>query len=102
MKYLLATDLEARTPNTLTDPDALMAEISQVRAQGYSLDREEFMRDMIALAVPILDVNDRLMATLAFHAPTQRFDIARALEYLPSMREAAADLSSLVSEGEGS
>jgi len=101
VKYLAATNLEARTPNTLTDTDALMDEIAQVRARGYSLDREEFMRDMIALAVPILDVNDRLMATLAFHAPTQRFDIARALDYLPSMRTAAADLSRLVSEGEG-
>ena len=78
-----------------------MDEIARVRTQGYSLDREEFMRDMIALAVPILDVNGRLMATLAFHAPTQRFDIARALEFLPSMRAAAADLSRLVSEGEG-
>lgn len=99
-KYLAATNLEARTPNTLTDADELMTEIASVRTQGYSIDREEFMRDMIALAVPILDTNDRLMATLAFHAPTQRFDIARALEYLPSMHAAAADLSRLVSEGD--
>lgn len=99
VKYLSATDLEARTPNTLTDHDELLSEIARIREQGYSLDREEFMRDMIALAVPILDMSDRLMATLSFHAPTQRFDIARAMEYLPSMRTAAADLSALVSEG---
>jgi DNA-binding IclR family transcriptional regulator len=96
VRYLSATDLVARTPNTLTDPDALLAEIQRVREQGYSLDREEFMEDMIALAVPIRDVNDRLMATLAFHAPTQRFSIERALDYLAAMREAAADLSKLV------
>lgn len=96
MRYLAATDLAARTPNTLTDPDALLAEIQQVREQGYSLDREEFMQDMIALAVPILDVNDRLMATLAFHAPTQRFSIEKALDYLDAIREAASDLSKLV------
>ncbi|EAQ25731.1 MULTISPECIES: IclR family transcriptional regulator [unclassified Roseovarius] len=96
MRYLGATDLEARTPNTLTDPDALLHEIQQVRVQGYSLDREEFMEDMIALAVPILDVNDRLMATLAFHAPTQRFSIEKAMDYLGIMREAASDLSQLV------
>ena len=95
-RYLSATDLVARTPNTLTDPDALLTEIQLVRDQGYSLDREEFMEDMIALAVPILDVNDRLMATLAFHAPTQRFSIAQALEFLDAMRAAAADLSKLV------
>ena len=97
VRYLSATDIVARTANTLTDPDALLAEIQRVREQGYSLDREEFMEDMIALAVPILDVNDRLMATLAFHAPTQRFSIERAMEYLEPMRHAAADLSKLVS-----
>lgn len=96
MRYLAATDLTAHTPNTLTDPDALLAEIQQVREQGYSLDREEFMQDMIALAVPILDVNDRLMATLAFHAPTQRFSIEKALDYLDAIREAAAELSKLI------
>lgn len=96
MRYLAATDLRVRTPNTLTDPDALLAEIQKVRVQGYSLDREEFMQDMIALAVPILDVNGRLMATLAFHAPTQRFTIEKALGYLDAIREAAADLSKLV------
>jgi DNA-binding IclR family transcriptional regulator len=96
-KYLAATDLRERTANTLTDPEALIEEIRLVRETGYALDREEFMQDMIALAVPVLDINGRLMATLSFHAPTQRFDIDRALGYLRQMREAAADLSSLVS-----
>ncbi|GAW34685.1 pca regulon regulatory protein [Roseovarius sp. A-2] len=96
-KYLAATDLRARTANTLTDPEALIDEIRLVRDSGYALDREEFMQDMIALAVPVLDINGRLMATLSFHAPTQRFDIDRALGYLHQMREAAVDLSSLVS-----
>src|SRR6056297_3437035 len=99
MKYLASTDLEARTPNTITNRDRLVEEIGDIRAQGYSLDREEFMRDMIALAVPITDVNGRLMATLAFHAPTQRFDIARALEFREQMHAAARDLASLVSDG---
>ncbi|MHA7852579.1 IclR family transcriptional regulator [Roseovarius sp.] len=100
-KYLAATDLLGRTPNTMTDPETLIDEIRQVRRNGYALDREEFMEDMIALAVPILDVNGRLMATLSFHAPTQRFDIERALGFLEPMREASADLSQLVSDGDG-
>ncbi|EDM72775.1 transcriptional regulator, IclR family protein [Roseobacter sp. AzwK-3b] len=100
-KYLAATDLLGRTPNTMTDPETLIDEIRQVRRNGYALDREEFMEDMIALAVPILDVNGRLMATLSFHAPTQRFDIERALGFLEPMREAAADLSQLVSDSDG-
>jgi IclR family acetate operon transcriptional repressor len=97
-KYVLATDLQARTPNTITDPRALFREIDEIRRQDYALDREEFMKDMVALAVPIRDVNGRLMATLSFHAPSQRFDIARALDCLQPLRAAALDLSALVTD----
>jgi len=51
-KYVAATDLDRRTPNTITDRGGLLAEIATVRRQGYALDREEFMDSMIALAVP--------------------------------------------------
>ncbi|MAU45447.1 MAG: IclR family transcriptional regulator [Yangia sp.] len=95
-RYLDATDLVAHTPNTLTTPEAILRELEEVRSNGYALDREEFMVDMIALAVPIADVNGRLMATLSFHAPTQRFDIDHALEFLAPLRAAADDLSKLL------
>ena len=95
-RYLAATDLVARTPNTITDIDMLLDEVETIRKQGYSLDREEFLTDMIAIAVPLLDTNDRLIATLSFHAPTQRFDIARALEYREAMHAAGRELSALI------
>jgi DNA-binding IclR family transcriptional regulator len=99
-KYLAATDLAARTPNTITNADELMEEIATVRAQEYALDREEFMQSMVALAVPVLDVNGRLMVTLSFHAPRQRFDIDRTLGCLQPLRDAAADLSKLVRDSD--
>jgi hypothetical protein len=37
------------------------------------------------------------MATLAFHAPSQRVKIDKALEHLDDMRAASKDLSQLVS-----
>ncbi|MEM7490385.1 MAG: IclR family transcriptional regulator [Pseudomonadota bacterium] len=95
-QYLKAADLVRRTPNTITDPDALRAEIDAIRRQGHSLDREEFMQDMVALAVPIPDPNGRLMATLSFHAPTLRFSAETLLRYLDALRTAATDLSDLV------
>ena len=97
VKYLESITLEAHTPNTLTNHEDLFEELKEIRKQGYSLDREEFMADMIALAVPILDENERLMATLAFHAPSQRVSIDEALKYLDDMRAASKDLSQLVS-----
>lgn len=97
-RYLDATELTQHAPNTITDRDALLEEIATIRVQGYSLDREEFMADMVAAAVPILDTNKRLMATLSFHAPTQRFDVPRALEYVDALKGAAAELSELIGD----
>lgn len=95
-RYLNATTLTQETETTLTDRDALMAELAEIARNGFALDRAEFMQDMIALAVPIVEGNGRLMATLSFHAPTQRFDIDRALTHLDALRDAASELSLLI------
>lgn len=95
-RYLNATELTPETDNTITDRAALLAELREIARNGFALDRAEFMDDMIALAVPIPEANGRLMATLSFHAPTQRFDGDRALGCLDALRAAAAELSQLI------
>lgn len=97
-RYATSETLKANTDNTITDPDTLIQAIDNVRKNGYSLDNEEFMDGMIAAAVPILDGNGRMVATLSFHAPTIRFSIEKALEFLPALRSAAADLASLLND----
>ncbi len=94
--YLDATPLETRTPNTITDRALLAEEIAGIARQGYALDREEFMTDMVALAVPVVDAQGHLVATLSFHAPTQRFDANGTLDWLGTLRRAAEALSSMV------
>lgn len=95
-RYLNAAELTPRTPHTITDRKALRAEIATIARQGRSMDREEFMTDMVALAVPILDSHNRLMATLSFHAPTQRLDATHMLDHLGALQRASRDLSQLV------
>ena len=97
-RYAASENLAANTPNTIMEPDLLLQEITTVRRQGYAIDNEEFMEGMIAIAVPILDGNERLVATLSFHAPTVRFDAEAALKFLPDLHAAAADLSSLLQD----
>lgn len=97
-RFATSGDLDKKTDNTLTDPAALIAEVTTVRNQGYAVDNEEFMDGMIAIAVPIMDGNDRLVATLSFHAPTVRFSIQEAVKYLPDLYAAAADLTTLLQD----
>jgi DNA-binding IclR family transcriptional regulator len=98
-RILQADPLEAHTAATLTSREALRAELSTVAREGHALDREEFMEGMIALALPIRDSTGRLISTLSFHAPTQRFAAEDALRFLPALRRAADDLASLVGDG---
>lgn len=94
--YAGSAVLEERTPKTITDPDALIAEAKAIRDRGYATDNGEFMDEMIAIAVPIFDSNRRLVSTLSFHAPEQRLSLEAAVEHVDKLTEAAARLSNLL------
>ncbi|MDO6485681.1 IclR family transcriptional regulator [Shimia thalassica] len=92
---LNASPLERKTEKTITSPELLREELRETRKRGYSTDNEEFMTGMAALAVPILDQQSRLMATLSVHAPVQRQTLDRILGFLEPLQIAAGKLSQL-------
>jgi DNA-binding IclR family transcriptional regulator len=94
--YLRNADLVAMTPATITDPDALRAEIAQIRQQGYGIDREELLEGVIAFAMPLRDQYGRMPATIAFQGPTQRISIDQGYTHLPRLKHAAEELSALL------
>jgi IclR family acetate operon transcriptional repressor len=49
--------LEPRTPNTLTDPARLRADLARVRDLGYAMDDEENETTIRCLGAPVLDAN---------------------------------------------
>lgn len=51
---------------------------------------------MVALATPILRPENRVTATPSIHAPTQRFDVEKALKLFGAFRQASAELSCLI------
>ncbi|WP_345710816.1 IclR family transcriptional regulator [Kineococcus glutinatus] len=53
--YAARTGLPRRTPNTITTPEALRAEIARVRRLGYALDREENEPGVGCVAAPVRD-----------------------------------------------
>jgi DNA-binding IclR family transcriptional regulator len=95
-RYLGAARLSARAPGTITDPDALRAELERTRRRGFAEDAEEFIAGMIAIATPILDNQGRLVSTVSFHAPTLRLSLAEARRHAPSLQRAAGELSRLL------
>lgn len=97
-QYLNAATLEQKTAQTMTNPRQLTAELDRIRERGYSTDNAEFMEDMVACAVPILDGRGRLVSTLSIHAPTLRMSMEEVTSHVSLMRETAAKLTKLVME----
>lgn len=94
--YLRNADLARMTPDTITDPEALRAEIQQIRKQGFAVDNEEFLEGVIAFAMPLRDQYGRMPATIAFQGPTQRISIEQGYTHLPRLASAAQELSALL------
>ena len=85
--------LEKFTSNTILNANDLLAALAQIREDQVGIDDEEFVEGMVAVAVPVNDSKGRMVAALAFHAPTVRMDLDKARTYLPVLRKAAEALS---------
>ena len=93
-----AAGLPAYTPHTITARDRFDVELDQIARQGYSLDREEFLLGMAAIAVPVRATDGTVLAAVACHAPNVRFKIELAMSYLPQIKDAARKLSKTLVE----
>lgn len=83
----LSKPLEAFTPLTVTDPDALRAILDAARRSGVAECDQGFERDVYTLAVPIFDRYRQATGTAAIAIPTSRATDAlrvRAREILKS------------------
>jgi len=67
----------------------LEAQLEQIAAQGYSINKQEDAIGLIAMAVPVRDPQGDVVAGLGVHAPEPRFPIAKAIEHLGLFQEAA-------------
>jgi DNA-binding IclR family transcriptional regulator len=85
--------IERHTANTITDRDALLAELDEVRERGYAIDREEYTIGVRCVAVPVHDYTGGVVAAMSVSVPTVRFDPNRQARALELLRAAAQDFS---------
>lgn len=91
--YLAAAHLEAYTPKTISEPQALRAELEQARQQGFAIDDEEREAGVCCVAAPVFDHSGQCLAALSISGPTTRMNRARAVELGPLVQAAAARCS---------
>ncbi|MEW2356439.1 IclR family transcriptional regulator [Spirillospora sp. NPDC029432] len=94
LRRCLERPLVRKTPNTITDPDALAAELAATRDRGYAIDEIENEDGVRCVAVPVRDHTGQVAAALSVSAPAYRFP----REGLPAVAEMALAAAATLSE----
>jgi acetyl-CoA synthetase len=84
--------LRMYTPRTITFPEALMAELDQVRSSGFAVDRGEFDIEYCSVAAPIPAFRGRFLAVLGLTTSTRTFE-TEVEDLVDAVREVAAAVS---------
>ncbi|MEM8687803.1 MAG: IclR family transcriptional regulator [Pseudomonadota bacterium] len=95
-KLLSTLVLETFARNTIQSVEDLKSELIETRKRGFSRDNEEFVDNLIAIAVPILEPNAGMFAALAFQAPKQRITLDEAEKHVVTLRKAADKLADVL------
>ncbi|WP_022665159.1 IclR family transcriptional regulator [Desulfospira joergensenii] len=88
--YLENTDLAEMAPNTITDKEELLAELTRIRKNRYAVDDEEMAMGLRCIAVPIFDHNSYPAYALSISGPSMRLT-HRALEEIKDTILTASD-----------
>jgi IclR family pca regulon transcriptional regulator len=90
--YLDTYKLLPVLPRTITDVDALRAELNRVREDGYALVNQELEEGLIAIAVPVRDRTGRVRAAINLSTHVGRKSVKEMRALVPAVRAAAADI----------
>ncbi len=92
-RILKSLPLTPQGPNSITDLDTLEESLRKIRKQRIGEDDEELFAGLVGLTVPVEDDAGRTVAALGIHAPKARMTIEQAKQWVPQLRETAAELA---------
>ena len=96
-RRLRSLRIEAYTPSTIVDIQALFDRVREDRAQQFAIVDEELERGLRAIAVPILDRGGQAVAALNLSTHTTRTTRNEMRErFLPNLRAVAEQISASV------
>jgi IclR family transcriptional regulator, KDG regulon repressor len=92
-EILLAGELPAFTPNTITNLDQLRIELVSIKERGYSVDNEEYDEGLRCIGAPVRDSSGRVVAAIGIGGPVTRITPARIEDLARVVIAAAHGLS---------
>jgi IclR family transcriptional regulator, acetate operon repressor len=88
-RLLRSRKLIARTTRSIIRAADLEEEFVKIRAQGYGMNNQENFDGIVAVAVPIMDAQERVVAAITMHGPLPRLTLEGCEGHVPRMRQAA-------------
>ena len=92
-EFLARAPLRRYTPNTITEREALLAELERTRERGYAVDRQEREEDIQCVAAPIRGGDGRLIASISISGSAQEIPVGKFLELGREVMQTARDIS---------
>lgn len=81
------------TPSTITDEQAMLDELAEIRKQGYALDREENGLGMWCIAAPIFNIRQQVEYAVSVAVSTAGLSQARKAELIERVRQTAEQIT---------
>lgn len=69
---VLPAELEAHTPKTVTDKQALLEKVRLAKDRQYTVDDEEYQLGLVCVGAPVRGVGNRIVAAVSMSTPTVR------------------------------
>ncbi len=90
-ELLRRTGMPAQTARTVTDPNALLVELGEIREQGWAMDDAEQEVGVRCVAVPVRGAPTQ--AALSVSGPSERITVGRVSQIAPILQRVAAGLA---------
>ncbi len=85
--------IERFTPNTLVDPELLLADLALTRARGYAISNGEHVEGVVSVAAPVFDHTGKAIGAIGIFGPSSRNPVERLHGFGRDLMEAARLIS---------
>jgi len=93
-RLVYSLDLTRLGPNTITNPENLLAEYNKIRQCRYAVSDEEYSPGLVAIAVPISDKHDQVWSAISVAGPKNRLNPSEPREMLELLRQSSQQIES--------
>ncbi len=80
-EYLRTAQLEKRAKNTITDPEKLKKQLSEIRKMGYAVDNEENENGIFCIGAPIFNYDNQVIGAVSISMSTSQAKETKVDEY---------------------